>query len=66
MDAVDASPLRRFVVAKRLITSIFDQLLDFVKDGSAFVDGQPQTHNDIKRHTLNGSLCFVPQKGVFC
>ncbi|XP_077956193.1 mitofusin-1 isoform X3 [Gasterosteus aculeatus] len=38
MDAVDASPLRRFVVAKRLITSIFDQLLDFVKDGSAFVD----------------------------
>ncbi|KAM8849190.1 mitofusin-1 isoform 2-T3 [Spinachia spinachia] len=38
MDSVDASPLRRFVVAKRLITSIFDQLLDFVKDGSAFVD----------------------------
>ncbi|XP_075933558.1 mitofusin-1 isoform X3 [Anarhichas minor] len=38
MDAVDPSPLRRFVVAKRTITSIFDQLLDFVKDGSAFVD----------------------------
>ncbi|XP_068582287.1 LOW QUALITY PROTEIN: mitofusin-1 [Cebidichthys violaceus] len=38
MDAVDPSPLRRFVVAKRSITSIFDQLLDFVKDGSAFVD----------------------------
>ncbi|XP_059200480.1 mitofusin-1-like [Centropristis striata] len=34
----DVSPLRRFVVAKRSITSIFDQLLDFVKDGSAFVD----------------------------
>ncbi|XP_041805343.1 mitofusin-1 [Chelmon rostratus] len=38
MDVVDPSPLRRFVVAKRSITSIFDQLLDFVKDGSAFVD----------------------------
>ncbi|XP_063317284.1 mitofusin-1 isoform X4 [Pelmatolapia mariae] len=38
MDAVDPSPLRRFVIAKHSITSIFDQLLDFVKDGSAFVD----------------------------
>ncbi|XP_035490705.1 mitofusin-1 isoform X3 [Scophthalmus maximus] len=38
MDVVDPSPLRHFVVAKRSITSIFDQLLDFVKDGSAFVD----------------------------
>ncbi|KAE8290429.1 Mitofusin-1 [Larimichthys crocea] len=38
MDAEDPSPLRRFVVAKHSITSIFDQLLDFVKDGSAFVD----------------------------
>ncbi|KAG7222892.1 hypothetical protein INR49_027210 [Caranx melampygus] len=39
MDAEDPSPLRRFVIAKRSITSIFDQLLDFVRDGSAFVDG---------------------------
>uniref|UniRef100_A0A3Q0QQ20 Dynamin-type G domain-containing protein n=1 Tax=Amphilophus citrinellus TaxID=61819 RepID=A0A3Q0QQ20_AMPCI len=38
MDAVDPSPLRHFVIAKQSITSIFDQLLDFVKDGSAFVD----------------------------
>ncbi|XP_062259932.1 mitofusin-1 isoform X2 [Platichthys flesus] len=38
MDDEDPSPLRRFVEAKRSITSIFDQLLDFVKDGSAFVD----------------------------
>ncbi|KAK2822976.1 hypothetical protein Q5P01_023041 [Channa striata] len=38
MDGVDPSPLRHFVVAKRSITSIFDQLLDFVKDGSTFVD----------------------------
>uniref|UniRef100_UPI003AAD47C1 mitofusin-1 n=1 Tax=Centroberyx gerrardi TaxID=166262 RepID=UPI003AAD47C1 len=38
MDVEDPSPLRRFVVAKRSITAVFDQLLDFVKDGSAFVD----------------------------
>ncbi|XP_069367503.1 mitofusin-1 isoform X3 [Paralichthys olivaceus] len=38
MDVEDPSPLHHFVVAKRSITSIFDQLLDFVKDGSAFVD----------------------------
>uniref|UniRef100_A0A7N6BBN9 Dynamin-type G domain-containing protein n=1 Tax=Anabas testudineus TaxID=64144 RepID=A0A7N6BBN9_ANATE len=43
MDVVDPSPLRRFVVAKRSITSIFDQLLDFVKDGFTFVDGQKHT-----------------------
>lgn len=40
MDTVDPSPLWRFVVAKQSITFIFDQLLVFVKDGSAFVDGQ--------------------------
>uniref|UniRef100_A0A665V4S2 Dynamin-type G domain-containing protein n=1 Tax=Echeneis naucrates TaxID=173247 RepID=A0A665V4S2_ECHNA len=44
MDTEDPSPLRRFVVAKRLITSIFDQLLEFMKDGSAFVDGQKHTN----------------------
>ncbi|KAM6918488.1 LOW QUALITY PROTEIN: mitofusin-1 [Xenentodon cancila] len=38
MDADEASPLRRFVIAKRSISTIFDQLLDFVKDGSAFMD----------------------------
>uniref|UniRef100_A0A667ZTR9 Dynamin-type G domain-containing protein n=1 Tax=Myripristis murdjan TaxID=586833 RepID=A0A667ZTR9_9TELE len=38
MEARDPSPLRRFVVAKRSISGLFDQLLDFVRDGSAFVD----------------------------
>uniref|UniRef100_A0A8C7X9L2 Dynamin-type G domain-containing protein n=1 Tax=Oryzias sinensis TaxID=183150 RepID=A0A8C7X9L2_9TELE len=42
MDAEGPSPLQRFGVAKRSITSIFDQLLDFVKDGSAFVDALQQ------------------------
>ncbi|XP_053739594.1 mitofusin-1 isoform X1 [Synchiropus splendidus] len=37
MDAEHESPLHRFVVAKRLITSIFDQLLDLVKDGSTLM-----------------------------
>ncbi|KAM9322268.1 LOW QUALITY PROTEIN: mitofusin-1-like [Pholidichthys leucotaenia] len=37
-DIVDQSPLRRFVIAKRSITAIFDQLLEFAKHGSAFVD----------------------------
>lgn len=47
MDAVDPSPLRRFVIAKHSITSIFDQLLDFVKDGCAFVDGEKHTHSEL-------------------
>uniref|UniRef100_A0A8C4E1J7 Dynamin-type G domain-containing protein n=1 Tax=Dicentrarchus labrax TaxID=13489 RepID=A0A8C4E1J7_DICLA len=38
LETVNPSPLRHFVVAKHSITSIFDQLLEFVKDGSAFVD----------------------------
>lgn len=46
MDPEDPSPLLRFVVAKRSISSIFDQLLDFVKDGSAFMDGQNHTKNE--------------------
>ncbi|KAF6720267.1 Mitofusin-1 [Oryzias melastigma] len=43
MDVEDPSPLQRFGIAKRSITSIFDQLLDFVKDGSAFVDAALQS-----------------------
>ncbi|KAM3865634.1 mitofusin-1 [Diretmus argenteus] len=38
MDADDPSPLRHFVVAKRMINGVFDQLLDFTKEGTAFVD----------------------------
>ena len=53
MDAEDPSPLRRFVIAKRSISSIFDQLLDFVKDGSAFVDGQKHTELYMYFRVLN-------------
>ncbi|KAJ8011452.1 hypothetical protein DPEC_G00058360 [Dallia pectoralis] len=38
MDPGDFSPLMHFVVAKRTINGIFDQLLDFVKEGSEFVE----------------------------
>lgn len=33
------SPLKHFVLAKKAITSIFDQLLEFVTEGSHFVEG---------------------------
>ncbi|KAM4604717.1 mitofusin-1 [Polymixia lowei] len=34
----DPSPLRHFVVAKRTINGVFDQLLLYVKEGSSFVE----------------------------
>ncbi|XP_056149921.1 mitofusin-1 [Lampris incognitus] len=38
MEPCDPSPLRRFVVAKQTISGVFDVLLVFVKEGSAFVE----------------------------
>ncbi|KAL6468280.1 hypothetical protein MHYP_G00239570 [Metynnis hypsauchen] len=38
MAEEDASPLQHFVVAKRTISAVFDQLLEFVKEGSEFVE----------------------------
>ncbi|KAL3055771.1 hypothetical protein OYC64_018458 [Pagothenia borchgrevinki] len=61
MDSVDPSPLRRFVVAKRSITSIFDQLLDFVKEGSTFVDeccrGQDLGPVAVEQQSLDMQSC---------
>uniref|UniRef100_A0A673Z3B1 Mitofusin 1b n=1 Tax=Salmo trutta TaxID=8032 RepID=A0A673Z3B1_SALTR len=34
----DFSPLKRFVVAKKKISDVFDQLLEYVKEGSVFVE----------------------------
>ncbi|KAL1023312.1 hypothetical protein UPYG_G00039060 [Umbra pygmaea] len=34
----DSSPLKRFVVAKKKISEVFDQLLVYVKEGSVFVE----------------------------
>uniref|UniRef100_G1P9N8 Mitofusin 1 n=1 Tax=Myotis lucifugus TaxID=59463 RepID=G1P9N8_MYOLU len=36
--AETASPLKRFVLAKKAITAIFDQLLEFVTQGSHFIE----------------------------
>lgn len=36
----DFSPLKRFVVAKKKISDVFEQLLEYVKEGSAFVEGE--------------------------
>uniref|UniRef100_A0A8C9SWZ8 Mitofusin 1 n=1 Tax=Scleropages formosus TaxID=113540 RepID=A0A8C9SWZ8_SCLFO len=37
MDEGDVSPLRRFVVAKKKISALFDELLEYVEEGSAFI-----------------------------
>ncbi|XP_053566137.1 mitofusin-1 [Bombina bombina] len=39
MDETKVSPLKHFVQAKKAITSIFDQLLEYVSEGVTFVEG---------------------------
>ncbi|NWY66180.1 MFN1 protein, partial [Erithacus rubecula] len=42
------SPLKHFVLAKKTITAIFDQLLDYVTEGAAFVEAtykNPELHH---------------------
>lgn len=34
------SPLKHFVVAKKKISDVFEQLLNYVKETSEFVDGK--------------------------
>lgn len=36
----DFSPLKHFVVAKKTISDVFEQLLDYVRESSAFVEGK--------------------------
>ncbi|XP_075058265.1 mitofusin-1 [Mixophyes fleayi] len=38
MDGTGVSPLKHFVQAKKAITSIFDQLVEYVNDGVTFVE----------------------------
>lgn len=40
MDQEDRSPLKHFVVAKKKINEIFEQLLDYAQEGSEFVKGE--------------------------
>lgn len=39
MAEATVSPLKHFVLAKKTITAIFDQLLDYVTEGATFVEG---------------------------
>lgn len=39
MDQEDCSPLKRFVLAKKKIGEVFEQLLNYVQEGSQFVKG---------------------------
>lgn len=36
----DFSPLKHFVVAKKTISDVFEQLLNYVKETSEFVEGK--------------------------
>lgn len=42
MEQDDVSPLQHFVVAKRTISALFQQLLEFVREGSDFVEGKKE------------------------
>uniref|UniRef100_A0A8D0LAA0 Mitofusin 1 n=1 Tax=Sphenodon punctatus TaxID=8508 RepID=A0A8D0LAA0_SPHPU len=39
MTDTNTSPLKHFVLAKKMITAIFEQLLDYVTEGASFVEG---------------------------
>lgn len=40
MDQEDRSPLKHFVLAKKKIGEVFEHLLNYVQDGSQFVQGE--------------------------
>ena len=39
MEPEDASPLRHFVLAKRTVNGVFEQLLLYAKEASRFTEG---------------------------
>lgn len=41
MAEVNASPLKHFVTAKKKINGIFEQLGAYIKESSAFLQGEP-------------------------
>lgn len=48
MDQTDRSPLKRFVLAKKKIGEVFEQLLVYVQEGSEFVKGMKSLRNTRK------------------
>lgn len=47
MEQDNVSPLQHFVVAKRTISVVFHQLLEFVRDCSDFVEGKDKVFGRI-------------------
>ncbi|KAM9316537.1 LOW QUALITY PROTEIN: mitofusin-1 [Gastrophryne carolinensis] len=58
MDAIGVSPLKHFVQAKKAITSIFDQLVQFISDGVTFVEEIYQ-NPELKYITLEDDLVEI-------
>ncbi|XP_058256260.1 mitofusin-1b isoform X2 [Hemibagrus wyckioides] len=52
MDQEDRSPLKHFVLAKKKIGDVFEQLLNYVQEGSQFV--KDTCYNDSLEHIANG------------
>lgn len=55
----ELSPLKHFVVAKKRISDVFDQLLSYVKDTSEFVAGEQNLF-------VNSSMIFTLTKVNNC
>uniref|UniRef100_A0A2K6FGU4 Mitofusin 1 n=1 Tax=Propithecus coquereli TaxID=379532 RepID=A0A2K6FGU4_PROCO len=56
--AETASPLKHFVLAKKAITAIFDQLLEFVTEGSHFVEATYR-NPELDRIATEGDLVEI-------
>ncbi|KAK3562162.1 hypothetical protein QTP86_030163 [Hemibagrus guttatus] len=52
MDQEDRSPLKHFVLAKKKIGDVFEQLLNYVQEGSQFV--KDTCYNESLEHIANG------------
>ncbi|KAI7810125.1 putative mitofusin-1-like [Triplophysa rosa] len=59
MEQDDISPLQHFVVAKRTISAVFDQLLEFVREGSNFVE-ETRKSEDLE-HVAEEEQCLQIQ-----
>lgn len=69
----DFSPLKHFVVAKKKIGDVFEQLLNYVQETSQFVAGELFSHLFIppSSQLLDGCVCvcvilFFAHDGVCC
>lgn len=49
----DFSPLKHFVVAKKTISDVFEQLLNYVKETSDFVEGETGCQKTLKSDIMS-------------